>query len=112
MAPAIGLYLELWLGNARSPDQALSPRPAEGNPLASVARSGEAGPQLPTPLRRAGRAEGRIRRSSTPPPLARRAHSWGHPRAPLLSPPAHLRPAGLVAASSHGRARHQLQEET
>lgn len=86
MAPAIGLYLELWLGNARSPDQALSPRPAEGDPPASVARSGEAGPQLPTPLRQAGRAEGRSRRSPTPPPLARRAHSWAQPRAPRPGP--------------------------
>lgn len=82
MAPVIRLYLELWLGNARSPGQALSPRPAEGDPPASVARSGEAGPQLPTPLRSAGRTEGRSRSSPhpTPPPLAR-------PPRPQLGPP-------------------------
>lgn len=110
MAPAISLYLELWPGNGRSPGQALSPRPAEGYTPASVARSGEAGPQLPTPLRSAGLTEGRSHRS----PLSRRAHSWGRPllRAPRF-PPAHLRPAGLAAtSSSHGRARHRLQEET
>lgn len=46
-----------------------------------------------------------------------------HPRSPAAptagatpcapgSPPAYLQPAGLVAASSHGRARHRFQEET
>lgn len=38
-SPAISLYLELWPGNAGSPGQALSPRPAEGYTPASVARS-------------------------------------------------------------------------
>lgn len=107
MAPAISLYLELWLGSAREPWPGAVPRPAEGDPPASVARSREASPQMPTSLHPAGRAKGRSRRS----PLARRAHSWGRPRAPR-SPPAHLRPDKLAASSSHGRALHRLQEET
>lgn len=89
MAPAISLYLELWPGNGRSPGQALSPRPAEGYTPASVARSGEAGPQLLTPLRSAGRTEGRSHRS----PLARRAHSWGRP--PSAPPGSRLPTSGL-----------------
>lgn len=92
MAPAISLYLELWLGSARSPGQALSPRPAEGDPPASVARSGEAGPQLPTPLHPAGPAEGRSRCSPTPPhprsPAAPTAGATLAPRVPACPPPA------------------------
>lgn len=88
MAPAISLYLELRPGNARSPDQALSPRPAEGYTPASVARSGEAGPQLPTPLRSAGRTEGRSHRSRSPAAPTAGAAPPPRPPVPACPPPA------------------------
>nr|XP_021495244.1 basic proline-rich protein-like [Meriones unguiculatus] len=86
-ASATNLYLQLWLGSARSPGQALSPRPAEGDPPASVARSGEAGsPDAHAPPPRWPR------RGAEPPLPAR-------PPRPRLGPPPRPPPRPLLPTS-------------